>query len=109
MTMTLLRDPDLRTTRPDRRRRSFTTEWIVGVAGAAVAALGLWIRYGFDAEVAEAWPFSAIIAGSLMLFTAFDRAAQKLTTPTGKPATWVALAALASLAAAVVFTLIWLL
>lgn len=106
--MTLLRDPDLRTTGSDSRR-SFTTEWIVGAAGTVTAAVGLWMRYGLESEVVEAWPFTAIIAGSLMLFTAFDRAAQKLTTPTGKPATWVALAAVASLVAAVVFTLIWLL
>lgn len=106
--MTLLRNPDLRTTRADSRR-SFTIEWIIGAAGAIIAAVGLWMRYGLGSEIAEAWPFTAIIAGSLMLFTAFDRAAQKLTTPAGKPATWVALAALASLAAAVVFTLIWLL
>ena len=106
--MTLLRDPDLRTTRSDSRR-SLTTEWIVGAAGAVAVAVGLWTRYGLDSEMAEAWPFMAVIAGSLMLFTAFDRAAQKLTAPNGRPTTWVALAAVASLVAAVVFTLIWLL
>ena len=106
--MTLLRDPDVRTTRP-AGRRSFTTEWLVGTVGAVAAAAGLWMRYGLESEVAEAWPFTAIIAGCLMLFAAFDRAAQKSTTPTGKPATWVALAAVASLAVAVAFTLIWLL
>jgi hypothetical protein len=106
--MTLLRDPDVRTSRP-AGRRSFTTEWIVGAMGAIAVATGLWTRYGLESDLAEAWPFTAIIAGSLMLFAAFDRAAQKATTPNGKPATWVALAAVASLAVAVAFTLIWLL
>ena len=106
--MTLLRDPDSRTTPPDTGR-SFLIEWLLGAVGAITAGVGLWMRYGLESEMAEAWPFLAIIVGSLVLFVAFDRLAQKLTTPTGRPTTWVALAALASLAVAVVFLLIWLL
>ncbi|MGF1665940.1 MAG: hypothetical protein ACFCVC_06670 [Acidimicrobiia bacterium] len=100
--MTLLRDPDSRT-------RSFTSEWLLGAIGTIAVGAGVWMRYLLDSDLAEAWPFTAIIVGSLMLFAAFDRVAQKLTTPTGRPTTWVSLAALASLAAAVVFMLIWLL
>jgi zinc transporter ZupT len=105
--VTLLKD---RETRPSQR--GHIVEWITGAAGAVALLAGLWIRYGpanLAPELAEAWPFGMIVAGALMLFVAFDRLAQQSADPDDRPVTWVAAAALVSLATAVVFALIWLL
>ncbi len=105
--MTLLKDRD---TRPSQR--GHIVEWVTGAVGAAGLVAGLWILYGpadVVPELVEAWPFGMIVVGALMLFVAFDRLAQQSASPDGRPVTWVAAAALVSLATAVVFTLIWLL
>lgn len=102
----------------------FVYETIVGVIGAVAGAIGAWMYYaptagtlslfGWEwdvANLAEGWPLSLMIGGGLLLFGAFAVAAQKMYTRDGElTAGSVAngLLALAALAGAVTYALIWI-
>lgn len=101
--MTLLRPPEQRST-----RRTLVAGWTATAVGAVATVIGLWLRYWSESDLAEAWPFVLIVGGLLAMFAGFDNVAQRVEQP-DQTSTWLALAALVSLAAAVVFALIWLL
>jgi hypothetical protein len=100
------------------------TEWIVGVVGALAAVIGGWMYYGpsdntlslfgwdWDvADLADAWPFSLMIGGGVLLAAAFAWFATKtyrrddgITTPVAVGS----VLSLAALAGAIVYLLIWI-
>jgi hypothetical protein len=61
-------------------RRSYITEWILGVGGVLTAGIGAWMYYvptdWFIGGLAEAWYFGMFIAAGLLLAAAFGRFAQ---------------------------------
>lgn len=56
-------------------RRSYITEWVLGIAGVLAAGVGAWIYYvpadWFLGGLAEAWYFGMFIGAGLLLATAF--------------------------------------
>lgn len=100
-------------------------EWIVGVVGAVAAAVGLWMYHGpadgmlrlFGLEwdvstLAEAWPFSLIVVGGLMLASAFAIFSSREYTHHGEGdvRVWTgSILSVLALAGAVTYLLIWLL
>lgn len=100
------------------------TEWITGAVGAIAALIGGWMYYapsdgtlslfGWDwdvANLADAWPFSLMIGGGVLLAAAFGVFAAKMYRRHDEitaPVTIGGILSLAALAGAVVYLLIWI-
>jgi hypothetical protein len=101
------------------------TEWVTGAVGAIAALIGGWMYYapsdgtlslfGWDwdvADLADAWPFSLMIGGGVLLAAAFGLFAVKMYRRHDEitaPVTIGGLLALAAVAGAIVYLLIWIL
>lgn len=94
-------------------RRSYITEWVLGIAGVLAAGVGAWMYYvptdWFLGGLAEAWPFGLFIAAGVLLTAAFGLLArmnyvddQAYTTGVVVPS----LLALAALGGAITFAVI---
>lgn len=62
-------------------RRSWATEWILGIAGLLAAGVGAWMYYvptdWFLGGLAEGWYFGMFIAAGLLLTAAFGLATRE--------------------------------
>lgn len=103
---------------------SHVTEWVAGVLGAIAALIGGFLYYGpsdgtlslfgwdWDvADLADAWPFSLMIGGGVVMAAAFGWFATKMYRRDDAITTSVAVGgvlSLAALAGAAVFALIWI-
>lgn len=112
--MTVLREhPTDEITRMPVRSRAF--EWTAGILGVLAAAVGAWMYFvpsdWFLGGLAEGWYLGAFIGAGVLLAFAFGVAANRAFALdhgwTGETVTWTVLSLLA-LAAAVVFTVIWI-
>ncbi len=106
----------------DHKPATFVTEWIVGIVGALTTAIGLFMYHGpaegvlsiFGwewniAELNEAWPFSVIVVGAMIMAGVFARLSQRLSMdgPTTKANVSTGLT-VASLLLALTYALIWI-
>ena len=112
--MTLLRDRNTVEMHPIFDQVRTTTEWLYGVIGALLASIGASLYYTADETVtatATNWQLSMMILGGLVMTTAFGVATRKIFTDeglmTGK-AYGHAFLALAGLAIAITFAVIWI-
>lgn len=112
--MTVLREhPTTEITRTPMRSAVF--EWSTGIVGVLAAAVGAWMYYvptdWFLGGLAEGWYLGAFIVAGVLLAIAFGVAANRAY---GFDNGWsgvtmtLTFLSLAALAAAVVFTVIWI-
>jgi hypothetical protein len=92
------------------------TEWVLGLAGVVAAAVGAWMYYvptdWFLGNLVEGWYLGMFAGAGLLLFAAFavlTRKAYVVHRDWTATAVWAAGFAIAALAGAVVFGLIWML
>jgi hypothetical protein len=97
-------------------RRSYATEWVVGIVGVLAAGVGAWMYYvpadWFLGGLAEGWYFGMFIAAGLLLAAAFGLFARRAYVEDQAWTTQVVLAtalAIAGVAAAITFAVILIL
>ena len=113
MTLTLERERTEITRTPVVRH---VTEWVAGVVGALAAAVGAYVYYAqtdwFLGDVAESWAFGLFTGAGILLATAFGVFARKTYLEdkhlSGRVMVATALA-VAAIAGAVTFAIIWIL
>jgi hypothetical protein len=94
-------------------RRSYLTEWILGIVGVLAAGVGAWMYYvpadWFLGGLAEGWYFGMFIAAGLLLAAAFGRFARMTYVDDREWTTPVVVStvlSLAALAGAIAFAVI---
>jgi hypothetical protein len=111
---TLIERPQAEVTRMPRR--SYITEWVIGIAGALTAGLGAWMYYvpttWFLGGLVESWYLGMFVGAAVLLAAAFGLFARGMLKEdrvwTTRVTVMTVLAVLA-LAGVVVFGLIWIL
>lgn len=95
--------------------RSRTTVWVAGTVGVLAAAVGVWMYYvptdWFLGGLAEGWYLGAFVAAGILLTVALGLAANRafeLDAGWSGEAVTLTVLSLVALAAAVFFTVIWI-
>ena len=112
--MTALREqPMTEVTRMPRRSR--ITDWVIGILGVVVAAVGAWMYYvptdWFLGGLVEGWYFGMFIAAGLLFTAAFGLFAQiryRHDQEWTMPVTLATGLAIAALGGAITFALLWI-
>jgi hypothetical protein len=97
-------------------RRTYATEWVLGIVGALAAAVGAWMYYvpadWFLGGLAEGWYFGMFIGAGVLLAVAFGLLAWKNYVADSAWTTRVVVPtvlAIAGLAAAIFFAFVLIL
>lgn len=95
--------------------RSYVTEWVIGILGVLTAAVGAWMYYvptdWFLGGLVEGWYLGTFIASGLLFTGAFGLFARKAYVVDQELTMRVSMStlfAVAALAGAVAFALIWI-
>lgn len=96
-------------------RRSYATEWVLGIAGVLAAGVGAWMYYvptdWFLGGLVEGWYLGMFIAAGLLLTAAFGLFARMTYADDHSwtvPVTVSTVLALAAFGGAITFALIWI-
>jgi hypothetical protein len=123
--MTQLHVRETKTAGLPSERQGHTGEWLMGILGAALAAVAMWVYYGEPSGTIEVfgrqwtisaidpgWPAATLLMGGFLVATAFGMLANEMFARTGRMTSGAVAAtvvALLAIVGSVTMALVWLL